>query len=43
MPRLILASKDDAKEIFNIVQKTVREIYPKYYLSISKKDMVHLL
>lgn len=33
MQRLILASKEDAQEIFNVVQKTIREIYPKYYLS----------
>ena len=32
MQELLLASKNDAQEIFNIVQNTVREIYPKYYL-----------
>lgn len=32
MQEFLLASKNDVQEIFNIVQNTVREIYPKYYL-----------
>lgn len=32
MKELLLAKKDDAKAIYELVQTTVKEIYPKYYL-----------
>lgn len=32
MKKFMLAGKEDAQEIFDLVQKTVREIYPQYYL-----------
>lgn len=32
MKNLLLANEEDAWQIFELVQRTVREIYPKYYL-----------
>lgn len=46
------AKKEDLEQIYALVQDTIKEVYPKYYLkeiidmfcqSFRKKDMEHLL
>lgn len=47
-----IATKKDAEQIYELVQETIRVVYPKYYLkeivdmfclNIRKKDMEDLL